>query len=385
MKQVQEKKQYILENLIYLIIWLIVLVIPLITGNEQRITNWGNIQVYWKMIAPFFVLFLLNNYVLVPYLLSRKKLYVYLLSALITIFLLFTVEPFIWNRNHSGPLRPLNSTGPNGFSSFEDFLWEEFLMSPPDQFKGPKPPGKNGPMGFFPFRTPPILNNWLMAVLIIGSNLSIKFLFKSIRDDRRLKELEKHNLQTELNYLKAQINPHFFMNTLNNIHALIDLNTEKAKDVVIELSRLMRYVLYDSSYPYVALKREIEFLYNYIGLMKIRYTDDVDIQISVPYTIPDVKIPPLLFMTFVENAFKHGVSYQVDSYIYMVIAAEDGRLSFMVENSSYHSPTLGQQQKGVGLENAKKRLELLYQNDFTLHVEETPEKYKVILTIPLTS
>jgi LytS/YehU family sensor histidine kinase len=172
------------------------------------------------------------------------------------------------------------------------------------------------------------------------------------------------------------------MNTLNNIHALIDLDTEKAKDVVIELSRLMRYVLYDSSQPYVSLKKEIAFLYNYIGLMKIRYTDDVDIRISVPEVIPDVKIPPLLFMSFIENAFKHGISYQSNSYIYTVVGIDDDKLSFMVENSSYTgTPT----HQGVGLDNIKKRLQLIYQNNYSLHIEDTSEKYKVILTVPVLS
>jgi hypothetical protein len=383
MKQDQDKKQYLIENLIYLIIWLFVLIIPLFISNDQSTIDWENATSYWKTIAPFFTLFLLNNYVLAPWLLNRKKLYLYLLFIFVTIFLFFTAEPLIRNKGRLGPSFPMDTMRPARPLPSDDFyIWEEFLMSPPDQFPGPKPPGGKGPVGLLPLRVAPMVNNWLTAILIVGSNLAIKFLFKSMRDDRQLKELEKHNLQTELNYLKAQINPHFFMNTLNNIHALIDLNAEKAKDVVIELSRLMRYVLYDSSYPYVSLKKEVEFLYNYVGLMKIRYTDDVDIQISVPDIIPDVKIPPLLFMTFIENAFKHGISYQNDSYIYAVVGIDDEKLSFMVENSSYSNVF---QQHGVGLDNIKKRLQLLYQDDFTLHIEDTTEKYKVILTVPITS
>ncbi len=381
MKQNQDKKQYTLENLIYLIIWLFVLVVPLIISPDQNMIDRESALFYWRMIAPFFILFLLNNYVLVPWLLTRKKLYLYLLSVLITVFLLFTLDPLTWNKGHLSPFRPMDLMNQDG-PSVVDLARKEGLVPQSDQFPASGYLRKSGPMGFRPFLVAPMVNNWLTAVLIIGSNLAIKFLFKSMRDDRQLKELEKHNLQTELNYLKTQINPHFFMNTLNNIHALIDLNTEKAKDVVIELSRLMRYVLYDSSNTYVALKKEIEFIYNYIGLMKIRYTDDVDIQISVPKIIPEVKIPPLLLMTFIENAFKHGISYQSESYIYAIVAVDDSKLSFMIENSSYKSTF---RQPGVGLENVKKRLQLLYQDNFTLHLEDTEEKYKVILTIPLTS
>jgi len=383
MEKGQDKKQLILENLIYLIIWLFVLIIPLLVSDNQTDMTWEHTIFFWEMVGLFFMLFLLNNYIYVPYFLNRKKLKLYAFSTLFTIFLFFTAEPLIRNDGRPGPFGPVKTIRPDKQEAPDDLhIWEEFIMPPPGQFMELKSLRRRGPVGFFPVGIGPMINNWVMAILIIGSNLAIKFLFKSIRDDRHLKELEKHNLQTELNYLKAQINPHFFMNTLNNIHALIDLNTEKAKDVVIELSKLMRYVLYDSSYPYVSLKKEIAFLYNYIGLMKIRYTDDVDIQISVPDVIPDVKIAPLLFMTFIENAFKHGISYQSDSYIYAVVAIDNDKLSFMVENSCYSNMF---QQQGVGLDNIKKRLHLLYKDSFTLHIEDTAEKYKVLLTIPVTS
>ena len=122
---------------------------------------------------------------------------------------------------------------------------------------------------------------------MVGFNVAIKLLFKSIRDDRHLKELEKQNLQTELEYLKHQINPHFFMNTLNNIHALIDVDTEKAKESVIELSKIMRYILYDSSQPIISLQKEITLLNNYIALMRIRYTDSIDISVNIADNLPD--------------------------------------------------------------------------------------------------
>ena len=112
-----------------------------------------------------------------------------------------------------------------------------------------------------------------------------------------------------MDYLKFQINPHFFMNTLNNIHALIDIDTEYAKNAVIELSKMMRYVLYESGREIISLNRDIQFVQNYIGLMRIRYTDAVDIRVEYPHDLsPQVSIPPLLLIVFVENAFKHGIS-----------------------------------------------------------------------------
>lgn len=131
--------------------------------------------------------------------------------------------------------------------------------------------------------------------------MAIKFLFKSIRDDHRMKSLEKQTSEVELVYLKHQINLHFFMNTLNNIHTLIDIDKEKAQKTVLELSKIMRYVLYDASLPFVSLDKEIHFLSNYIELMKIRYTEHVDIRISLPAEIPNTQISPLLFTSFLKT------------------------------------------------------------------------------------
>ncbi len=161
-----------------------------------------------------------------------------------------------------------------------------------------------------PIRWGRMFNDWLLAVLVIGCNLAIRFLFKSIQDDRHLKELESQRLKTELNYLKAQVNPHFFMNTLNNIHALIDIDGERAKETVIELSRIMRYVLYDADRPTVPLRKEMEFIDNYIRLMRIRYAGEVEIRTLCPADPPDVQVPPLMLITLTENAFKHGMSYR---------------------------------------------------------------------------
>lgn len=226
------------------------------------------------------------------------------------------------------------------------------------------------------------INDLLIIILIIVMNIAIKFVFKSIRDDRQMKALEKQKLQTELEYLKHQINPHFFMNTLNNIHALIDIDTEKAKETVIELSKMMRYILYDSSMPTISLSKEIGFLQNYVSLMKIRYTDLVDIKIDIPENVPEVQVPPLLFISFLENAFKHGISYQNPSFVHLTMDFKDKDLFYIVANSSFETQT--DQNKGIGLENVKKRLELLYGKNYTLQIDNANNEYHVLLVIPIT-
>ena len=145
--------------------------------------------------------------------------------------------------------------------------------------------------------------NVILGFFMSGANTGIKLMYQSIRDEQQMEELKQQNMQAEMDYLKYQINPHFFMNTLNNIHALIDIDTEYAKNAVIELSKMMRYVLYDSGREIISLNKDIQFIQNYIGLMRIRYTNDVDIRVEYPHDLPtQVSIPPLLLIVFVENA-----------------------------------------------------------------------------------
>ena len=222
----------------------------------------------------------------------------------------------------------------------------------------------------------------VIAFLMVGFNIAVKLFFKSFRDEEMLKELEHQRLQSELQYLKYQINPHFFMNTLNNIHALVDIDTGKAKSTIVELSKLMRYVLYEASNKTILLSREVQFLENYVTLMSLRYPEKVSIEKNFPLEVPEVQIPPLLFISFVENAFKHGVSYRKESFVHVVMQLEEGnRLAFRCTNSTGTSSD--EQHHGIGLENIRKRLRLLFGNDYTLSITEEYDKFDVLLIIPL--
>ena len=217
---------------------------------------------------------------------------------------------------------------------------------------------------------------------MVGFNIAVKLFFKSFRDEEMLKELEHQRLQSELQYLKYQINPHFFMNTLNNIHALVDIDTGKAKSTIVELSKLMRYVLYEASNKTILLLREVQFLENYIAIMGLRYTDKVSIEMKFPIEVPEVQIPPLLFISFVENAFKHGVSYRNDSFVRVIVQQEEGnRLTFRCTNSN--NGRADEQHHGIGLDNIRKRLRLLFGNDYTLSITQDKNKFDVLLIIPL--
>ena len=200
--------------------------------------------------------------------------------------------------------------------------------------------------------------------------------------------LERENIESQMQYLKYQINPHFLMNTLNNIHSMIDFDKEMARKSVMDLSRMMRHVLYDSGEQTTTLDKEVEFLSNYIELMRIRYIDDIDIS----FTFPDmnvcrrVELPPLLLIVLVENAFKHGISYDEKSYIKIDIIAFDSELTCIVTNSRHGKSAANTEHSGIGLSNVTRRLEMLFGNHFTLTIDDSEDKrYTVELVIPITN
>src|SRR5574344_2239507 len=221
----------------------------------------------------------------------------------------------------------------------------------------------------------------LMALLVLSFNIAMKFLFRAMENNIKDKTLEKENIRSELEYLKYQINPHFLMNTLNNIHALVDIDSEKAKETIINLSKMMRFVLYKGPKDKVSLLDEIEFLKDYIELMRIRYIDSVDIRFEYPENIPTINIPSLLFVPFVENAFKHGVSYQKNSFIHIAISGDEKDVNFEVVNSKIDETMVKEGSGGIGLDNTKRRLNLIYGTDYTLDIDDDKDSYKVNLKI----
>ena len=226
--------------------------------------------------------------------------------------------------------------------------------------------------------------NVLLGLFMMATNCSIKFIFRSMQAEQKMVAMEHHALQAEMDYLKYQINPHFFMNTLNNIHAMIDIDSEAAKEIVIELSKMMRYVLYDSEKQQTNLEQEVQFTENYVELMRVRYPSDVDVRFDVQRPLPvDAKVPPLLPIVFVENAFKHGVSYNRPSFVHIRLHCEDGKAVCEVRNSRHKNMQV--EKGGVGLENVRKRLDLLFGKDYELLTDDSREdEYSVKLSIPMT-
>ncbi|MDD4190178.1 MAG: histidine kinase [Mangrovibacterium sp.] len=238
-----------------------------------------------------------------------------------------------------------------------------------------------------PFREMHIFRYFYSAILICGFSLGLGVLERLSQNEKQRKELEKEKLNSELAFLKNQISPHFFFNTLNNIYSLIGFDTEEARQAVLRLSKLMRYLLYESEHRESRLADEVAFLNNYIDLMKLRLGNKVELNISLPDNHGDLLVPPLLFVPFVENAFKHGVSYRERSFIEIRMSVDGSKIRFRARNSLGTSNLPDEVHSGIGLENVRKRLNLLFPGTHTLKIEQAPAAFNVDLLLeikPLT-
>ncbi len=396
------------ENLVYVALWLLLFIVPMVTEyvRAHQLGHggfpWHEVLSVWRIYAIYLFLFLIHNYLLAPLLIRQHKkvLYFSFVGVMAVAFIVYQCQSsggvMEVRQPHGGP--PHREMLPER-SPYDDvvLLDNDTTMrgmmppeAPPDGMKPPgdrhhpegemPPDGRHGPMG--PFGLVEVFSV-LVLLLMVGMNLGIKLYFKADEDAKEMRELEKKSLEQQLAYLKYQINPHFFMNTLNNIHALVDIDPEKSKETILILSKIMRYVLYEGDKSIIPLQREIAFMNNYIDLMRIRYTDKVKIEVEAPEHLPDVGIPPLLLITFVENAFKHGVSYQQDSLIHIKVGIDHERLKFVCRNTKTAEPNKEKKQGGVGLANVKQRLELLYGKNFTLDLEDGADSYEVMLLLPL--
>jgi LytS/YehU family sensor histidine kinase len=220
--------------------------------------------------------------------------------------------------------------------------------------------------------------------MTVGLATAIKMTTQWYLSQAEQKELEKMHLESELNNLKHQLNPHFLFNTMNNIYSLISINQENAQNAVHQLSNLMRYVLYDSDHPKVLLSKDLNFTENFINLMSLRLPSHVSLKTDLMRADETITIAPLLFISLIENAFKHGVSATIPSRISISISMpETNKLQCRVENSNFPKQESDKSGSGIGLNNLRKRLELIYPAAFELISEEQGENYISILTLKL--
>ena len=397
----QEQSRY--ENTGYAVLWGLLFAAPLMslyvrTMNDSSVAfNWQEVFIVWRQFAVYLVLFLIHNFILAPLLIYRHKrwLYVLLTLCMTGLFAFYQCSRHPEPLNHERPPMEGEFRGP----APKDGAFEHNAIEQKD-FDHEPPPFDDRDFHQRRHNMPPVIVGQhdivsiVILILMCGMNLGVKLYFKARNDQKKMKQLESENLQQQLEYLKYQINPHFFMNTLNNIHALVDIDPAKAQETILELSKMMRFVLYEGNKEGVPLSKEFEFIRTYIHLMRLRYTDKVDIRVDLPAEAPDKTIPPLMLISFIENAFKHGISYQHESFIDIKVVisgwpsaisqeptADSQQLTFTCRNSK--AEKANEEKGGVGLTNVKKRLKLLYDNNFTLNIQDETDVYSVELTLPL--
>lgn len=328
----------------YVLVWAIIFLVPFIytyLKSEEPIAL-QDVLTIWAKMLPYYIIFLINNYILAPFLLLRQRYMVYIISLI-----LIDVAVF----GNAELLSPENGIGQLSLYQLK-LYW-----------------------------------NMLLGIVIAGINSMIKLYYRAIVTTQRMAMLEKEAVESQMEYLKHQINPHFLMNTLNNIHAMIDFDTEMAKKSVVELSHLLRHVLYDSSEKHTTLDKEVEFIDSYIKLMRIRYIDEVNIEFNTPDIVlcRKIKLPPLLLIVLVENAFKHGISYDENSFVKIDIMAFENELTCIVTNSRHKTTNSNTEHSGIGLSNITRRLNMLFDKQYTLTIDDSDEKrYTVELVIPIT-
>ena len=379
------------EHTIYTAIWAMLYASPVINiytrmaGNPRITFSWTEILHAWEYTSTWLVMFAIHNFLLLPLLLRKRKTGTYLCLS----FLILLTGMFITYLN-----RPMHK---NQYKTRMEAEWKADSLAyervaavrlGDGRYCSPQNPMRRKPLDYQPIDPLPMLGPgelvaFFGGLLLMGMNLGVKLYFMSQRDRERQKIIDQRNLEQQMEYLKYQVNPHFFMNTLNNIHALVDIDPERAKTTIVELSKMMRHILYEGSKKLIPLTREVEFLILYVQLMRLRYTRKVHINVDVPPQLPELKLPPLMLIIFVENAFKHGISYREESFIDIKVRVENKRLLFSCCNSKPTQVQRTNEKGGMGLQNVRQRLELLYDDDYTLDISDGEKTYEVKLDIPM--
>lgn len=209
----------------------------------------------------------------------------------------------------------------------------------------------------------------------------LKFIQDWFLNEKVKSNLENENLIAELAFLKSQINPHFLFNSLNNIYSLAYQKSEKTPEAILKLSEIMRYMLYESNEDKVELSNEIRYLENYIELQKLRFKDNIYIKFEINGDLLGLMITPLVLISFVENAFKHGIATDSENPISISLNLSDGKLLFHVSNikSSMNKDITG----GIGLQNVQRRLSLIYKDRYRLQIDDTNDIYNCELYLNL--
>jgi two-component system, LytTR family, sensor kinase len=362
---------------LHLLAWAILLGIPLYFFNRWDVGK-DFIWLYYIGNLINGIIFYSNYIVLVPRFFFQSRKLRYYLSVLGLLFVLY----FVSDASNRLIFKYVPGNNRIEDASRKPVEGNSAQYSGADKDGTRKPPGPNDHFGRPPFREMHMFNFAFTSLFLIFFSLGMRVLERHSQTEKLQKELEKEKLNSELAFLKNQISPHFFFNTLNNIYSLISINADDSQKAVLRLSKLMRYLLYDSEHGNTKLSNEIDFMNNYIDLMKLRMSSKISLTVSFPDKYDDINIPPLIFIPFIENAFKHGISYRERSFIDISMKQTDGSLMFRCANSIVKNADQEElNHSGIGLENVTKRLNLLFADNHELKINKSEKEFEVILQI----
>lgn len=316
---------------IHIIAWVLLFTFPLLMEDHSEGIRWNEYFRRLSIPVSFFIIFYANYWLLVPKFLLKKERSRYLLYNILLIAVLLVFFHLFY------------------FPYLQDcFFGKDTKVEP-----------------FVSFHHPPrwafLIKDCVMYIFMAGLGTVIRLSMQWQKAETARQEAEQSRMEAELNNLRNQLNPHFLLNTLNNIYALIAFDTDKAQQAVQDLSKLLRHVLYENRGTFVPLCKEIDFIHNYIELMRIRLVKGVSLVINIEVAKDSqTPIAPLIFISLIENAFKHGISPTEPSFISITISEREGQVVCEIANSNHPKNRSDKSGSGIGLEQVKKRLELLY-------------------------
>jgi len=275
---------------------------------------------------------------------------------------------------------PADSLGKNMMFKKRLFFAERETGTPPPElsqgYRDFRPPFKKPPFRF------DFMSFYSVLLIYIGS-ITLRFISKWQDDEKRKSEIEKENIATELSFLKQQINPHFLFNSLNSIYSLTITKSDKAVDSILKLSSILRYMLYESGTSQVRLHDELQIINDYIELQKLRITEKVNLIYKVEGNSASFKIEPFILVPLIENAFKYGVDNYNNSTIEIHVSMRDNKLHLIVRNTVVKRLDPFKSESGIGIKNIRRRLDLLYPNEYSFDIDETDNIFTVKLEIDL--
>ncbi len=345
----QSKSRYLM---LHILCWAVLIIVPLFfhSSNDDWPVVWNRYFRWLGNPLTYMLVFYLNYLWVVPRFLLKKrdwKLFL-LINVLIIVAGLFAMDMWHWIVVRALP--EINDGPPKRhLYKFPRYFWAVLTL-----------------------------------MLIITLAMAVRMIQRWQHIEEARKEAEAARAEAELSNLRNQLNPHFLLNTLNNIYALIAFDQEKAQTAVGELSKLLRHVLYENQQDFVPLYKEANFMRNYIELMKIRMTDNVKIRTNINIQPNDsTPVAPLIFISLIENAFKHGISPQGTGQINIGISQVDGNITCEIHNTYYPKRENDKSGSGIGLEQVSRRLELMYPDRYTWEKGITPDgkNYYSIITI----